>query len=222
MNKENYLFFKSKAKELRHFAYLISNDEIKNEPMFFNADINFAYKNGGDITKSFINNLPDEWQESNVVFDSRVHMLMKGWYPCIPGWHHDDVPRTLKNGQPNYENPEYFSEHILGIVNSNICPTKFAIGEVYMPKINDDRIVYEVWNEIIESEIKEGILRIDEVNDRTLTYFDCNTFHTGQKAINNGWRWFGRVSRNTNRINNITNEIRVNSQVYLEFPKKGW
>ena len=220
--KDNYILFKSEANKLNSFANNIINDEIKNELMFFNCDLKFAYKNGGNITKSFIDNLPNDWKFDDVVFDSRVHMLMKGWYPCIPGWHHDDVPRTLKNGQPNYDNPEYYSEHILGIVNSFICPTKFAIGEVYMPKIINDDIVYEKWNEIIDKEIKEGILRVDEVQDRTLTYFNCNTFHTGQKAIDNGWRWFGRISRNTNRIKNISNEIRINSQVYLEFPKKGW
>lgn len=220
--KQNYILFKSKANTLRKFAHLISNEEIKNEPMFFNADLNFAYKNGGDITKSFINNLPEEWQGDNLVFDSRVHMLMPGWYPCIPGWHHDDVPRSLANGQPNYENPEYFSEHILGIVNSQICPTKFAIGEVFMPKIIGDEIVYKKWNDIVESEIKEGVLFVNEIMDRTLTYFNAHTFHTGQKAIKKGWRWFGRVSRNTDRVKNITNEIRVNSQVYLEFPTQGW
>lgn len=61
-----------------------NQDDVKNEPMFFNCDLDFAYKNGGDITKSFIENLPMDWINSNPVLDSRVHMLMKGWYPCIP------------------------------------------------------------------------------------------------------------------------------------------
>jgi len=55
-----------------------------------------------------------------------------------------------------------------------------------------------------------------------LVYFDCDTFHTGTKAVKNGWRWFGRVSRNTDRVNKITNEIRKQAQVYLEFPMEGW
>lgn len=215
------ILFKSNLKKIAPFATNIDNDKIKNEPMFFNCDLKFAYKNGGEITKSFIQNLPVDWILDDVVFDSRVHMLMKDWYPCIPGWHHDDVPRT-KNGQPNYENQHYYSEHILGVVNSDICPTKFALGDVYMPKAEDGEVVYEKWHNVVESEIKEGVLRSVDISDRILTYFDCNTFHTGQKALSNGWRWFGRLSRKTDRVKNITNEIRVNAQVYLEFPTKGW
>jgi hypothetical protein len=61
---------------------------IKNEPMFFNCDLNFAFENGGPITEAFIRTLPEDWQDCNPVLDSRVHMLMKGWFPCIPGFHH--------------------------------------------------------------------------------------------------------------------------------------
>lgn len=218
---KQHKLFKSKLRRIKPFATDIGNDKIKNEPMFFNCDLKYAYKNGGEITKSFIENLPIDWILGDVVFDSRVHMLMEDWYPCIPGWHHDDVPRT-NNGQPDYENQSYFSEHILGIVNSEICPTKFILGDVYMPPVEEGQIVYEVWNNIVESEIKEGTIRAVDVFDRTLTYFDCNTFHTGQKALKSGWRWFGRISRNTDRVKSITNEIRVNAQVYLEFPTKGW
>ena len=213
--------FKSNVQRLRPFATNLTNDMIKHETMFFNCDLKFAYKNGGAITKSFIENLPSNWLLDDVVFDSRVHMLMKDWYPCIPGWHHDDVPRT-NGGQPDYENQSYFSEHILGVVNSDICPTKFALGDAYMPPVEDGEIVYEKWHNVVESEIREGVLRSVDVYDRTLIYFDCNTFHTGQKALADGWRWFGRVSKNTDRVKKITNEIRVNAQVYLEFPTKGW
>ena len=52
--------------------------------------------------------------------------------------------------------------------------------------------------------------------------FDCNTFHTGVKAVKGGWRWFIRLSRNTDRTKNITNEIRRQVQVYLEEPMAGW
>ena len=79
---------------------------IKNEPMFFNCDLAYAFKHGGEITKTFIAGLPEDWISYNPVLDSRVHMLMKNWYPCIPGYHHDDVPRSTSTGQPNYLSPE--------------------------------------------------------------------------------------------------------------------
>jgi hypothetical protein len=222
--------FNSQFVKLNGFAQGLSNDLIKKEPMFFNSDLEYAYENGSDITKEFIDALPKEWKLSNVVFDSRIHMLMPNWYPAIPGWHHDDVPRPeipvgqhfLTAGQPDYDNTRYFSEHILGLVNADVCPTQFATGICTMPKVEDGETVYKKWHIEVEKLLKSGQLELHEVEDRTLYQFDWKTFHTGTKAVKNGWRWFGRVSRNTDRTKTITNEIRVNAQVYLEFPMEGW
>src|SRR5690348_15718886 len=89
-------------------------ETIKSEPMLFSSSVEFAVLNGGPITKEFVSKLPKDW--SDCIIDSRVHMLMPTWYPCIPGWHHDDVPRSREDGQPNYKNPEYHSEHIAAVV----------------------------------------------------------------------------------------------------------
>jgi hypothetical protein len=222
--------FISQYKNVGTFADSVKNDDIKNEPMFFNCDFNFAMEKGGDITKSFLNALPESWKEQPLVFDSRVHMLMPGWFPAIPGWHHDDVPRAeipvgkhfITAGQPDYDNPKYKSEHILGLVNADVCPTLFATGHCTMPAIPEGELIYRAWHLEVEKLINEGVLQVDQCKDRTLCYFDWETFHTGTKAVANGWRWFGRVSRNTERIHKVTNEIRVNAQVYLEFPMEGW
>ena len=222
--------FNSQYKKLSVFGEDIKNQDIKNEPMFFNSDFQFAMQRGGPITKAFLNALPLDWQKSPLVFDSRVHMLMPGWYPAIPGWHHDDVPRGtipvgqhfMTAGQPDYDCPKYKSEHILGLVNASICPTHFAVGHCIMPKIPEGQLIYRTWHNEVEKLIKEKTLSLEVCQDRTLYYFNWETFHTGTKAVSNGWRWFGRVSRNTDRLNTITNEIRVNAQVYLEFPTEGW
>ena len=222
--------FNSQAKAVGSFAGKIKNDAIKNEKMFFNSDLSFAFDNGGPITRSFIMNLPDDWNTDQVVFDSRVHMLMPGWYPAIPGYHHDDVPRAdipagqhfLTAGQPDYDNPRYLSEHILGLVNAEVCPTHFATGTATFSEVPEGATVYKHWHPEVLEHIKNGTLDQWEAPDRTLLQFNHDTWHTGSKALLNGWRWFARVSRNTDRVKKITNEIRVNAQVYLEFPMEGW
>lgn len=222
--------FNSNVIPLGSFASLISNDEIKKEPMFFNSNLNFALQNGGNITKSFIASLPQDWLIDNVVFDSRIHMLMPGWYPAIPGWHHDDVPRPeipagqhfITAGQPDYDNPRYKAEHIMGLVNANICPTEFALGKCEMSQIVGDDLIYRQWHKEVNEKLEESSLTKFKAPDRTLLYFDWQTFHQGNVAVSNGWRWFGRVSRNTDRTKKITNEIRSQVQVYLEFPMEGW
>ncbi|MGN6417773.1 MAG: hypothetical protein ACTHMC_09795 [Pseudobacter sp.] len=213
--------FTSQVKTINTFGQGLSNDIIKNEPMFFNSGFDFAMEKGGDITRAFLNALPLDWKRSGMVFDSRVHMLMPGWYPAIPGWHHDDVPR-VGDGQPDYEKPAYRSEHILGLVNAAVCPTHFAVGICTMPAVRDGEVIYKYWDKEVSKLIADERMYIEVSKDRTMYYFDCDTFHTGTKAVANGWRWFGRVSRYTDRVKSITNEIRVNAQVYLEFPTQGW
>lgn len=226
MDKEFYEF--SSQIEV-HNKFAIGLDDIKNEEMFFNSDIEFAYKNGGPITRSFIDNLPRDWVSCPMVFDSRVHMLMPGWFPAIPGYHHDDVPRPpipvgqhfATAGQPDYDNPRYRSEHICGLVNAHIAPTTFALGNCTMPRVTEGPI-YRAWHREVERLVQQGDMAEFAAPDRTLIGFGCNTFHAGTKAITSGWRWFGRISRKSDRCYEVSNEIRRNAQVYLEFPMEGW
>lgn len=202
--------------------------QIKNEPMFFNSDLDFAYHEGGPITRAFIRALPKGWEKA--VIDTRVHMLMPGWYPAIPGWHHDDVPRPIIGpgqhfitaGQPDYDNPRYHSEHIMGLVNGHICPTYFALGEITMPAIPEGELIYREWHKRVDMAVANEEVDTYEAESGKLIYFDWQTFHTGQKTKESGWRWFARISRNTDRQKNITNEIRNQVQVYMEFPMEGW
>ncbi len=195
-----------------------SDEQIKNEPMFFNCTTKFAAENGGPITKEFISLLGKRFQEEGIL-DSRVHMLMPGWYPCIPGWHHDDVPRNTANGQPNYKNPEYKSKHCLALVNSDITPTQFLFGRISVPEPEEGRVIYEQWDSYLMYENTDGGGKRIKAEDR-LYYFNCNTFHRGTAAVKSGWRWFGRVSIDTHR--KPTNEIRKQVQVYMSAINAGW
>jgi hypothetical protein len=222
--------FNSQIREVGSFATHVSNEQIKLEPMFFNCDLDYAYSNGGLITKAFIDTLPAYWFLEDCVFDSRVHMLMPGWYPAIPGFHHDDVPRPdipvgqhfITAGQPDYDNPRYYSEHILGLVNADVCPTEFALGTAEFSRIPDGELIYRKWHEEVLNHLEAGRMERYTAKDRTLIEMDWQTFHQGTAAVSNGWRWFGRVSRHTNRVKKVTNEMRQQVQVYLEFPMEGW
>lgn len=211
--------FSSAMRELGKFKCDYPQEEIKNEQMFFNSSADFAYRFGGEITRRFLDALPPEWRSG--VFDSRVHMLMPGWYPGIPGWHHDDVPRP-GGGQPDYDHPTYHSEHIMGLVNGEICPTAFALGMCVMPAVPPGETVYKVWNDEVDRLIATECLDRVEAESGTLIGFNWQTFHACQRANGTGWRWFGRISRNTDRCKNITNEVRRQVQAYLEFPTEGW
>ena len=230
MSASTPMTFDSQFAGVGAFATDIDNDWIKNEPMFFNCSADFAWQRGGPITRSFLDALPVDWQDAKTVFDSRVHMLMPGWFPAIPGYHHDDVPRPpipvgqhfATAGQPDYDAPRYRSQHILGLVNAGIAPTQFAVGRCTMPPVLGEDLIYRRWHHEVEKLIEAGGMECVFAPDRQLIAFDCDAFHQGTKAVASGWRWFGRISRATERANTVTNEIRRQAQVYLEFPMEGW
>jgi len=229
--------FNSKVKDLGVIPQTFRESEIKNETMLFSADKDFAAKNGDALTNLFLDYLPSDWHDSKLIIDSRVHMLMPGWYPCIPGWHHDDVPRYGRFGQPNYENPEYYSEHLLWVVNADIAPTYFLSGEVEVNIPKPHKVVYGEWDREIDVMLGDNCKPecvAFPVQDSRLYLFDWETFHKGSAAVKNGWRFFIRASRywndkektipNHSRFQRRTdkNQIRRQVQTYMATINQGW
>lgn len=226
---DNRVLIDSKYQILDQVKLEFTENTVKNEPMLFNCDLPHAKALGGPITNAVLAHLPEGWKAQELVIDSRVHMLMKGWYPCIPGWHHDDVPRTRADGQPDYLNQKrYRSQHIVYLYNGDICPTAFAhgIGTFHVPETG---VIYKQWHKDVERAIQDGKLKKTTIPSGFLVKFNDETWHTGTRAIKNGWRFFIRISRYFNsdgepiaRGNPRTNELRRQVQVYLDDPNEGW
>jgi hypothetical protein len=200
-----------------------SDEMVKNEPMLWRTTVANAKNSlGGPLTKAFIEALPDEWRAdpNRTIIDSRSHMLMKGWYPAIPGFHHDDVVRSLSTGQPNYVNPAYRPDHVMMLVNADVCPTEFAVGTMDFEIPPPEAKTYQVWHPLVTEAVKDGRLKSVSTPDRTLIFFDDRTWHQAIPAQKRGWRWFIRATRNTQLL--PRNEVRKQVQVYLENPMEGW
>ena len=102
-------------------------DEIRDEPMLFSASGDFALENGGPLTRDFVERIWHDWDLSDgFVIDTRVHMLMDGWLPCIPGWHVDGLRRPPGGGQPEWVNREPDDVHLLTIVGATAM-TQFLV-----------------------------------------------------------------------------------------------
>lgn len=211
--------------------------QIKNEPMLFNCDFDHAIKLGGELTKKVLQPFLDEriagyLDLNKCVIDTRVHMLMPGWYPCIPGWHHDDVPRTREDGQPNYHDLKRSLHYIL-LLNASVAPTEFALSEVFGDPIKlyipeKGRVIYSEWDRTVDELIKINKLKVRKLEDKRWVMMDDRTFHRGVPAVKNGWRYFIRLSayfedgKQIERGNPRTNEIRRNAQVYMSALNAGW
>ena len=193
---------------------------IKNEPMLFSCDLERAWRLGGPITQDFLHALTlDGLERPNLIIDTRVHMLMPGWYPAIPGWHHDDVPRD-ESGQPDYEAPAYRSQHAMALINADVAPTEFALGKCALLKPEPGEITYGKWHPLVEGLVRAGKLKRFEAPNARVIFFDWQAFHQAVPAVKTGWRWFGRASWDTHRT--PTNEVRRQVQVYLPNPMQGW
>lgn len=192
-------------------------DLIKNEPMLFSCDIKYALANGGSLTRDFIEKFIDTdslWEDC--IIDSRVHMLMPNWYPCIPGWHHDDIARNTASGQPNYDNPPYEAWHRMMVFGDTAMP-EFITCETEMPKVEDGKIIYKVWNDVINEKYPNDKMAVESGD---VYEFGPQDFHRGIPGDKHGWRFFIRATRNSERV--VKNEIRRQVQVYLPEPEAGW
>lgn len=203
-------------------------EQIKAEPMFFRATVDFALANGGDLTHRFVDEAFSLWGDlSDVIIDSRHHMLMPGMFPCIPGWHTDDAPRDQDKwgGQPNIFDPEYVTEHLLCIVDSGTGSlTEFLKGEIEMPESwmvrrfqQEGSNFYKSADKIIET-YEPGTRVYPRTGD--IVEFDSHTWHRGTPARARGFRWFIRMTRNSKH--QAQNEIRSNAQVYITDTSYGW
>jgi len=219
-----------------------TQEEIKNEPMLYSCDPSHALALGGPITGAFLRQF---WQEnpeltldwyrkhpSPFTIDTRVHMLMPGMWPCIPGWHHDDIRRDRSDGQPNYDDPNGRRPlHCLALVGGDIAPTEFLRTHpeypIYMPKIGWGGSTYRDWDNLINTHIipdSHQFAEVHRVPDGKLVYFDADSFHQGTQAVANGWRWFGRITWNADYEHGRPrfNEVRRQVNVYLAAPNDGW
>lgn len=203
---------------------IVSNKMIENEPMFYQSDLDFVSENchRNSLTFKFldymINNVfKGDYENEKISIDSRVHLLMKNWYPCIPGWHTDNVPRT-DNGQPNYFDPNNKFVHYMCVIGDSAM-TEFLNEPFTAFQPPKDSIYYDFWNKAIKKQ-KLKTFRIDQGD---IVKFDSNTWHRGVAADKFCWRWFIRLTVNKSDIQfTQANKIRRQSQVYLQAIEGGW
>jgi hypothetical protein len=194
--------------------------------MLFSCDAEHALRFGGELTLEFLDKAKidsDGW-----VIDSRVHMLMPGWYPCIPGWHHDDIPRTRPgDNQPNYDNLDYRAEHVMGLVDCGThSRTEFLTTPITVSEVPVGKVIYEQWHREVQDQLEKSRLAKDHavesvhVGKCDIIWFGADDLHRGTPAMHDGWRFFIRASRNTQR--RAANEVRRQVQVYMAALDAGW
>lgn len=186
---------------------------IREEPMLFGADRRYAEINGGPLTSMFLRQCPSR---SDLIIDSKVTMLMAGMWPCIPGWHHDDVDRPTPDAQPDYDNRKTSPMHWMMHLGDTYADPEFVTEPVSVPRLPGRVKVYKAWDRYIDALDPAR----EAVRSGQVVRFSWEAFHRGMPATQNGWRFWIRASLGSSRT--VTNEVRKQVQVYLSDPSEGW
>jgi hypothetical protein len=207
--KKNRFLSYSFVTKLTHHNIMNSRnqDEIENETSLFQVDYDFARKHGGPIVQEFLDKIPLEYKQ-NLILDSRLHYLEKGWYPARMGFHTDFVPRTLPGGLPDLVAAEK-QEHYIALIGDN-SQTEFVIEPLNI-KIDASKreTFYQQCNEQIEI-LKPKTMQLSPFN---IWKFSSNDFHRASSANKPGWRLMIRASLFTGKT--AKNKIKKQVQVFL-------
>ena len=83
-----------------------SQELVKNTLGLFNASPEDTVKYGGVLTRAALGAVKLHNDRKYVVVDTKIHMLIPGMSPAIPGWHTDGVPRGPKRDSIHHGNPD--------------------------------------------------------------------------------------------------------------------
>lgn len=199
-----------------------SVDLIKNTFGLFRASVEDALRYGGDITREAIGAMNIRNDKKYVLVDVKVHMLMQGFCPAIPGWHTDGVPRPVMSqsgkGAPDIQlqdmmdSPRY---HLL--TTGDHCSTKFAkIRNIVLdvPDEPNNRLYADINKQMTEQDDWGQIETF--AKPRQIVEFDWWELHTAVYANKFGWRYLIRVTESDTMapLTNLRDVLKTQAQVY--------
>lgn len=204
-------------------------DLIKNTFGLFRASVEDALRYGGDITREAINAMNIRNDKKYVLVDVKVHMLMKGFCPAIPGWHTDGVPRpnmsSTGKGAPDIKLQEEMNSprfHLL--TTGDHCSTEFVSTRnlsLDVPDVPNNSLYANISKQMTDK-IQAGELQTF-AKPRQVIEFDWWELHTAVYANKFGWRYLIRVTESDTLapLTNLRDIIKTQAQVYTPV-NVGW
>lgn len=182
-----------------------SQELIENTPTLARCSIEDAAVYGGTLTREALGAMDLRGDRKYIIVDTKVHHLLPGFIPSIPGWHTDGVPRgetglnPNNHGKPNLraqatahpdEAPRY---HLL--VTGEHSPTEFLHGSMLM-RFSDDigAELYQEMTDQIERLWLPHFAKPWAVPSCTVVEWDWWNIHRAVPATARGWRFLIRVT----------------------------
>ena len=209
-----------------------SVDSIRNTLGLFRASLEDAVRYGGTITKSALSQMNLRGDREYTIVDVKVHMLMAGQNPAIPGWHTDGVPRKI-NGSPSGGPPDLPQQltrerdpryHIM--VTGQHCLTEFLAEPVTLDipdEVATSTNLYKWMSRKVQQKVGEGELETFHLDPCQVYEFGWWDIHRGIFSTGREWRYLIRVTESDSLPprTDLNEVIRTQHNVYApeEF---GW
>jgi len=219
--------------------YTFENSDIKATPSLWNCDLDAAIRYGGSLTRAVLESLTLVGDRKYVTVDTKIHMLMPGMIPAIPGWHTDGVPRqydgTPHGGSPKIHRQEELDAEGLApryhlLITGDFCSTEFMDVPWEWSANSDPR--NSSFYAAMTREVNIFIPQYAEAHHKKPTWslpgyqwvrWDWWNIHQAVRSTDFGWRFLIRVTE-SDFLPPQTDPrefIRVQNQVYLP-SEYGW
>ena len=214
-----------------------SAELVKNTLGLWNASVEDCLKFGGDLTRSAIGAMNLRNDRKYIVVDVKVHMLMKGQCPAIPGWHTDGVPRHANGspaagGEPNLLMQIEHEKHGIRppryhlLVTGQHCLTEAIDGQFAMdmePEMMNSSGLYKRLSTEVNNKLRVDLLSKYELKSCTVAEWDWWFVHQGKISDGYEWRYLIRATETDHLTpeTDLRKIIRTQQNVYVpsEF---GW
>lgn len=205
---------------------------IKQTPSLWNASLDDAIRFGGELTRQALQACDITGDRRYITVDTKIHMLMPGMLPGIPGWHTDGVPRHRDGspeagGKPLLDLQQLIESYGEGprfhlLVTGKHCSTEFFTEEVDLNLPSTARLYAEMTREVdklVAGDLKPTLT----APDSTWVDWDWWNIHRAVPANAAGWRFLIRVTESNFLIpqTDIRKVIRLHNPVYIPLDY-GW
>lgn len=207
-----------------------SEELVANTLGLHNASVEDAVRYGGDLTRAALSAMVLGNDRKYIVVDTKIHMLMPGFCPAIPGWHTDGVPRAV-NGSPvgsdapdlerqyNLRPPRY---HLL--VTGVGCLTQFLRPRnLRFFAENKSTRLYETLSREVNKHVSHYPEDVYEAPSCQVIEWDWWEIHQGIVAKVKEWRFLIRVTETDYLApkTDLRQVLRTQQNVYI--PREyGW
>lgn len=208
-----------------------SEELVKNTLGLHNASLEDALKYGGELTRAAIGAMNLQLTKKNIIVDTKIHMLLPGMCPAIPGWHTDGVPRgnsldpTVKQA-PNIHAQEEMDSPIFHLlVTGESCLTSFIKERNFKLEVPNEPStkLYQTVSKQVNEKVKTGELTSYEAPSCVPIMWDWWEIHTGIPAKKHEWRFLIRVTESDIQEpkTDLRDIIRTQQQGYMPM-EFGW